>query len=297
MASESVIKSAFQFEAFLQTGHKAARSIPADIVDIIHHLTATNLRPTSLRSNVPPAVQGTTRVRSSSVDTPTWPQDWAVDKVLLRSDLKKFGQATTTIRSLLFDPPSTGNTPPRTTPERRSRSNTSPVAPSISSLTDTTRPTTPLPDPPSIFSVASGNRANPPHDNNPGNLRQPNAGSNPRQPDTGSNQGFSNTQRNKLTNIITRAIRAIVPPPPPPSDPGVNNGEGSNPNAHRVVYEPILRFNPNDVRYFDSFYDNKLSDTTVDVEYSNKTTYFRNVYTFIDRIKDIVRAKRETLVR
>ena len=293
MASESTVKSAFQLEAFLQTGHKAARSIPADIIDIIHHLTTTNLRPTSLRSKNPTSSQGTTRARSSSVDTPTWPQDWAVDKVLLRSDLKKFGQATTPIRSLLFDPPSTGNTPPRTTPERRSRSDTSPGAPSVSSLTDTPRPTTPLPDPPSMFGAASGNRAN---DGNSGSMRQPDSGHNPRQPDAGSNQGFTDTQRNELTDMIARAIRSIAPPPPPPGGPPDNN-EGPDPNAHRMVHEPVLRFNPDDVGYFDPFYDNKSSDTAADVEHSGKATYFRDVYTFIDRIRDVARAKGETLVR
>ena len=63
-----------------------------------------------------------------------------------------------------------------------------------------------------------------------------------------------------------------------------------------MLYKVILRFNSNDIRYFNPFYDNKSSDTVVDVEYSNKATYFRNIYTFIDRIKDVIRTKSKTLV-
>ena len=58
----------------------------------------------------------------------------------------------------------------------------------------------------------------------------------------------------------------------------------------------VLRFNPNDIKYFNPFYNNKSSDTAADIKYSGKATYFRNIYTFIDRIKDVTRTKGETLV-
>ena len=83
----------------------------------------------------------------------------------------------------------------------------------------------------------------------------------------------------------------MAPPPPP------GNNEGPNLNTQPLVYKLVLRFNPNDIGYFNPFYNNKSSDTTVDVEHSSKATYFRDVYTFIDRIKDIARAKGETLIR
>ena len=70
MASDSTVKAAFQLEAFLQSGHSSAKLVPGKTIDVIHHLTSTNLRPTSLRAaSLVPQGQGT-RARSSSVDTP-----------------------------------------------------------------------------------------------------------------------------------------------------------------------------------------------------------------------------------
>ena len=57
-----------------------------------------------------------------------------------------------------------------------------------------------------------------------------------------------------------------------------------------------MRFNSNDIRYFDPFYNNKSSDTAADIEHFDKATYFRDIYTFIDRIKDVIRTKGEILV-
>ena len=57
------------------------------------------------------------------------------------------------------------------------------------------------------------------------------------------------------------------------------------------------RFNLDDVGFFDPFYDSKTIDTAPAIEHAGKSTFFRDIYVFIDRVKDIARAKGEELLR
>jgi len=68
---------------------------------------------------------------------------------------------------------------------------------------------------------------------------------------------------------------------PGPIDPSIPPGVPFNNNG-------APRFNPNNIRYFDPFYNNKSINTASDIKYTSKTTYFHDIYIFIDYIKDVI---------
>ncbi len=79
-----------------------------------------------------------------------------------------------------------------------------------------------------------------------------------------------------ITNIILLALLlalGLVDPSIPPRVPYNNS---------------IPRFNSNNIRYFNPFYNNKSINTTSNIKYTSKTTYFYNIYIFINYIKDII---------
>ena len=57
------------------------------------------------------------------------------------------------------------------------------------------------------------------------------------------------------------------------------------------------RFNLKDISFFDLFYNSKSVDIALVIEYIGKSTFFWDIYIFIDYIKDIARIKGEELVR
>ena len=56
------------------------------------------------------------------------------------------------------------------------------------------------------------------------------------------------------------------------------------------------RFNLEDIGFFNLFYDSKSVDTALAIEYTGKSTFFRDIYIFINRVKDIAYTKGEELV-
>ena len=58
-----------------------------------------------------------------------------------------------------------------------------------------------------------------------------------------------------------------------------------------------LRFITANVDFFDLFYNDKLSDIVLDIKYTNKDIYFRDVTIFINRIKNITYIKDTKLTR
>ena len=57
------------------------------------------------------------------------------------------------------------------------------------------------------------------------------------------------------------------------------------------------RFNPEEVGFFDYFYDSRNVDTAPAMERAGKSTFIRDVHVFIDRVKDVPIAKGKELVR
>ena len=57
------------------------------------------------------------------------------------------------------------------------------------------------------------------------------------------------------------------------------------------------RFNSDDVDYFDSFYESKFIDTALIIKHIDKSIFFRDIHIFVDRVKNVVRVKSDTLLR
>lgn len=85
-------------------------------------------------------------------------------------------------------------------------------------------------------------------------------------------------------------------------------GSSGNPGSLRPFGEAGLilaisinggndRFNLDDVGFFDLFYEGKSVDTAFAIEYIGKSTFFRDIYVFVDRMKDVARAKSDILLR
>ena len=240
-------------QAFFETGHQFATLATPATKQVVFDITSIHLRPTSLRPPQP-ELTGHIRARSASIDLEfqPWPQNWATDKPLFRSDLKKFDSRTADLRT--EQPSSTGNTPEYLATT---------IPPASSSTTDTsTNPTEPM------SAEGSSSKEGQNHGQNQGQ----------------NSQGFTEAQRNELRTMLA----SMLPQPPadrtPPDD------------RDREVIVRESRFNPDDVGYFDPFYDNKSVDTAADIEHSGKATYFRDVHTFIERIKDVVRTKGSEVV-
>lgn len=108
-------------------------------------------------------------------------------------------------------------------------------------------------------------------------------------------QGFTDAQRAELRAMLDE-FRTTTPagPPGPPGPqgqpgPASNGSNGGNGGADR--------FNSDDVGYFDPFYEGKSVDTAPAIEHTGKSTFFRDIHVFIDRVKDVARAKGEELLR
>ena len=73
-------------------------------------------------------------------------------------------------------------------------------------------------------------------------------------------------------------------PSGPPGVTGSTNGNGIND-----------RFVPQDVGFFDPFYDGKSVNIRTAMEHANKDIHFRDVHFFIDRITDVLRIKSDAV--
>ena len=61
--------------------------------------------------------------------------------------------------------------------------------------------------------------------------------------------------------------------------------------------DDIDRFNSDDINFFDSFYKSKFVNITSAIKYSNKNTFFQDIYIFVNRVKNIVYTKKDILLR
>lgn len=111
-------------------------------------------------------------------------------------------------------------------------------------------------------------------------------------------EGFSDAQRAELRaelRAMMQELRTATPAPPgPPGPPGPQGEPGPSGNANGGGSD---RFNPDDVGYFDPFYESKTIDTAPAIEHSGKSTFFRDIHVFVDRVKDVARAKGDVLLR
>ena len=60
--------------------------------------------------------------------------------------------------------------------------------------------------------------------------------------------------------------------------------------------DEINRFHVNDIDFFNLFYDSKTINIVFIIKHFNKNIYFRKIYIFINRIKDVTRIKNNMLL-
>ena len=265
---------AWQIRDFIDTGHQYQSIISTETREVVDFITKGTLRPPQ-----PASTSSSSRSRSQSPNQPrqTWPLDWAIDRPKLRLALKAFQHST----QKLHLPPSTGNTPPDLV--EQSSSSTANPDPSNTANPDPspeTRNTSVSADE-AIYSHPIGPELPPPND---------------------MATGFSTAQRAELRaelQAILAELRAQGPATTASGSGAGNGGNGANPaTGTGVIAGPAKeRFNPDDVGFFDPFYDSKSADTGPAIEHAGKSTYFRDIHVFIDRVKDVARAKGEEIIR
>ena len=57
------------------------------------------------------------------------------------------------------------------------------------------------------------------------------------------------------------------------------------------------RFNLDDIKFFNSFYESKFIDIILVIKYTKKSIFFWNTYIFINRVKNIAYIKGNKLLR
>ena len=96
-----------------------------------------------------------------------------------------------------------------------------------------------------------------------------------------------------ITNIIIRYIKNNLLNQRP-SNP-LSSSENLKTNI--INEDHKNRFFNNDIEFFDSFYDDKFNNTRTKMKHVKKKTYFRDIFIFIDRIKNVIKIKKAKLVR
>ena len=251
---------AFQLDDFVKTQHSHLKYLPPQIENGVHFITTHTLRPPELFRESSASSSREQRARShSSASEPIWPTDWAIDKSTFKKAVKEFIILTPDLAKV-------------------------------------------LPNPSQDMEGSQGN----PGSQTGNSTRHPSADeaiyNQPIGPQPRNAGGFTDAQLAELRAMM-REFATPGPPGPqgtrgaqghqgPPGDPGPPGFNAGNDNGNAGS-----RFNPDDVGYFDPFYESKSADTAPAIEHTGKSTFFRDIHVFIDRIKDVARAKGEELLR
>ena len=109
------------------------------------------------------------------------------------------------------------------------------------------------------------------------------------------NSGFSQQQFLAIQTMIQGAVRGVASGPPAPAGPQRPQGTPAPPATNGGSSSD--RWNPQEVGFFDPYYDDKTVATGGAITHAGKDTYYRDVHSFVDRIKDMATVKDAKLVR
>ena len=315
--SQELLATAYQIFDFLQaSGRQYPRSSPVEAESTVRSIVATSFRPAIVRAAV------TRQTQNSSTAPPAHPPEWATDRPRFRRDVSQFVVATREYRRsqhyldfVATNQQATTAPPVRdgiVTPDRAYSTGATPE-PSPPGAPRSNRSTSPTDSVgggrnlwPSIEGTLSGalpsdtaypSASSQPTTANPSSqaTTQPPSATPPSSTDMDNWQdtSFSQQQWNALQRLMRQSAAAAAGPPGPPGPPGPAGPAAAN-NAGNGY---TGTWNPQEVGYFDPFYDNKTVVTGGPIEHAGKDTYFRDVHIFIDRIKDMAIVKGEKLVR
>ena len=253
--SRDTVIVAFQLDEFINSGHIYAESIDELTRHVIFHLVKNNFRPAQ-QGRVLSARDRRNRSRSQSVEAPSWPSDWALDRSIFRGALSKFEKDTEYHHRQLQEPPSTGNTPPGTPPSTASNLSGNSGATTRATSAEETIYDRPI-----------------------GPAERPTMGAN-----------ITPEMQAVINAAIAQYVRENPPqrgepgPPGPPGEAGADgaNGSGAGGNSH---------LKPEDIGFFDNLF---VCEGPLGTE--NNRTVFRDIYVFVDRLKDMAATKGENKV-
>ena len=284
--TRDIVVLGWQLRDFLATGHQSGRLVDEGTRQIIKYLTKDTFRPPRIASQGSSRAQRA-RSRSSSLDPlaeldQTWPEDWAVDRSVVRQAILDFKAATSHIQRLLEDPPSTGTTP-RASPTR---------------------------DQDHQAQVQQESQQNSQEDSQAASTRQTSATSAdeaiykyPIGP-TNSNMDLNDPQ---VQAVIAAAASAAVAqyvrdhptqpgPQGPPGNPGPPGAPGADGSSNGNSSSSLKA---DDVGFFDPSYEdaNNTSAKDAPVVNAGRHVFYRDVYAFVDRLKDMAHLKGEEKIR
>ena len=282
------IRRAFELTEFFHSGHAFRKHISHQTRQVCQHITNRADSPWPDESSRPGSShqeQESRRRSRSPSNTPTyrWPQQWAIDKSVFKRDLQTFEFNTLYISRYIESTPSASDI---TEAESSSAAGVAGTASGTASGT----PGSGIAGPEATTRRTSADEEIE-RDNIPGLSGRDPASSEP------TDMSSIEEQLKELRAMIAaiQPVRGEQGPPGnqgPPGDRGETGPPGTSSGGDRPE-----RFNPDDVGYFDPFYEGKSVDTGPAIEHTGKSTFFRDIHVFLDRVKDVVRAKGDTLLR
>ena len=291
LPSALFVRRAFELLEFFRTGHEYRKHISHRTKQVCKHITerADWPWPDESRPGSRDQSQESNRRSRSPSNTPIyhWPQQWAIDKSVFRKDLQSFEFNTLYILRYIETTPSTSDI---TEAEASGTASDSAAGTAV---------------------TASGKEATTSHTSADEEIHRdhiPERSEQPRdRPEGPANPSQSTELPADMSSIEAqlaelRAMIAAIQPlrgeqgpqgeQGPPGDRGETGPSGTSSGGDRPD-----RFNPDDVGYFDPFYEGKSVDTGPAIEHTGKSTFFRDIHVFLDRVKDVARAKGDTLLR
>ena len=246
------------------------------------------------------------RSRSASVEPlqTYWPSDWSIDRALFRQLLKQFDFATHQLRELIWQPPSVGTSPllpfsQLHTPTDTSRSTTPPAD---------SRATTEPPEPSntSQSTMADAGQGSSADQGQNGQQQQGQNSQQAQQPHGQDGQQQGQQQFLPIDPDLARAIRHLMrdvqsirdeirthQPAQQQQQPVVQQPMPAQPVVPQQP-EPRTKLRAEDLGYFDPYYESEHNEAIVSV---GRHVYYRDMFVWIDHIKDLAKTHSAAEVR
>lgn len=279
---KDLVRLAFQISDFVATKHQYADIVTERTREKLEQITAINVRPVGEES------RSRTRSKTNTESQPTqlWPSDWAFDRSSFRKSVNTFLNT----RSATPQPEPEREEPGQLSTLDREREKTDESSelstpPAIDNDDGNSRDANAILKPSDKAQPQQSNSSKPGTARSKSRIPKPTSRSSLRQDMTGessstqSPSGFTETQRAELVTIIQAAFQ--------------QQKQSNTPVERRVEASPAVKeWNPDDIGFFDPEYEG--SGPVVN---AGKSVFYRDVYAFIDRLKDMEAIRGEDKLR
>ena len=275
------LELAYQLIAFEDSGHQYVKFIHQDILYALNQIREAD--------HVVPTTEPAGRTRATSTDLLPYRSSWAVDKQTLRRDVELFSKRVredTKNRGISRASPSTASS------SIQALESTKPTTPEP---TDRSEPTVQMPANPPISERAAGKTVDPsesrysdPRLTGESSTRPTTSHSNPSTtPAMASHEGTG------FTPEQWKALRSLVAGISTPQQP---RQEYQGPPPTVPPQEP-REWRAEDIGYFDPDYEDSNSNYSNAMVSTGKHTFYKDVYTFVDRLRDMAKLRGPDKVR